>query len=75
MPTVSSSPTRRNFPRAAVRHFAAFAIVAATALLAIHGGAVLYARGQDKDKYSLRSPGGIAFSDFMGYEDWSVVWP
>lgn len=25
------------------------------------------------DKYSLVSPGGIAFSDFRGYEDWSVV--
>ena len=25
------------------------------------------------DKYSLKSPGGIAFSDFRGYEDWSVV--
>jgi hypothetical protein len=26
-----------------------------------------------QDKYSLISPGGIAFSDFKGYEDWSVV--
>ena len=50
-----------------------FAIVAAAALLAILGGAVFYAQGQDKDKYSLTSPGGIAFSDFRGYEDWSVV--
>ena len=57
----------------AVKHIAAFTIVAATAMLAILGGAVLYAQGQDKDKYSLRSPGGIAFSDFRGYEDWSVV--
>jgi Cytochrome P460 len=31
------------------------------------------AQGQDKDKYSLKSPSGIAFSDFRGYEDWSVV--
>jgi hypothetical protein len=59
--------------RTAVKPFAAFTIVAATALLAIFGGAVLYAQGQDEDKYSLRSPGGIAFSDFRGYEDWSVV--
>ena len=57
----------------AARHIAAFTIVAATALLAILSGVVLYAQGQDKDKYSLRSPGGIAFSDFRGYEDWSVV--
>jgi hypothetical protein len=59
--------------RTAVKHIAAFTIVAAMAVLAIPGGAVLYAQGQDKDKYSLRSPGGIAFSDFRGYEDWSVV--
>jgi hypothetical protein len=59
--------------RTAVKYIAAFTIVAATALLAILGRAVLYAQGQDKDKYSLRSPDGIAFSDFRGYEDWSVV--
>ena len=64
--------------RTAVNHIAAFTIVAATALLAVLGGALLvYAqgqgKGQGKDKYSLTSPGGIAFSDFRGYEDWSVV--
>src|SRR5690349_19075113 len=26
-----------------------------------------------QDKYSLKSPGGIAFSDFRGYEDWAMV--
>jgi cytochrome P460 len=25
------------------------------------------------DKYTLKSPSGIAFSDFRGYEDWAVV--
>ena len=29
--------------------------------------------GKAQDKYSLKSPGGIAFSDFKGYEDWAVV--
>ncbi len=28
---------------------------------------------QAQDKYSLKSPSGIAFSDFKGYEDWAVV--
>ena len=29
------------------------------------------ASSQDKqDKYSLKVPGGLAFSDFKGYEDW-----
>ena len=52
---------------------AALTILAAVALLAILGGAVLNAKGQDTDKYSLKSPDGIAFSDFRGYEDWSTV--
>jgi hypothetical protein len=26
-----------------------------------------------QEKYSLVSPGGIAFADFKGYEDWAVV--
>ena len=26
-----------------------------------------------QDKYSLKSPSGIAFADFRGYEDWAVV--
>jgi hypothetical protein len=60
--------------RSAGRHIAASSIAAAITLLAVLGGAViLFAQGQDKDKYSLTSPGGIAFSDFRGYEDWSVV--
>jgi hypothetical protein len=41
--------------------------------LAVLGVVVLFAQGQEKDKYSLKSPGGIAFSDFRGYEDWAVV--
>src|SRR5258708_4410381 len=48
-------------------------VVTATALLGILGGAILFAQGQDNDKYSLKSPDGVAFSDFKGYEDWSVV--
>jgi hypothetical protein len=31
---------------------------------------------QDKqDKYALKVPGGLAFSDFRGYEDWQSVGP
>ena len=60
--------------RTAVKRIAGFTIVAtAMAVLAVLGVAALYAQGQDKDKYSLKSPSGIAFSDFRGYEDWSVV--
>jgi len=43
-------------------------IATTTAVLAVLG-TVAYAQ----DKYSLKSPSGIAFSDFKGYEDWAVV--
>jgi hypothetical protein len=60
--------------RTAVQRVAGFTIVAtAVAVLAVLVAAALFAQGQDKDKYSLKSPSGIAFSDFRGYEDWSVV--
>ena len=38
-------------------------------LPAVLGGTAVYAQ----DKYSLKSPSGIAFSDFRGYEDWSSL--
>ena len=41
---------------------------AATILLSVMAVTV-YAQ----EKYALVSPGGIAFADFKGYEDWSVV--
>jgi len=60
--------------RTAVKRIATFTIVAtAMAALTVLGVAALFAQGQDKDKYLLKSPSGIAFSDFRGYEDWSVV--
>jgi hypothetical protein len=58
----------------AVQRIAGYTVVAtAVAALAFFGAVVLFAQGQNKDKYSLKSPSGIAFSDFRGYEDWSVV--
>jgi hypothetical protein len=59
--------------RTAVKPIATFTLLAATAVLAVAGGAMLCAQGQDNDKYTLLSPGGIKFSDFRGYEDWPVV--
>ena len=43
--------------------------VAIVALLAVLGGMALAAQ----DKYALQVPGGLAFSDFRGYEDWQTV--
>jgi hypothetical protein len=49
---------------------AGFTIVAtAVAVFAVLVATAVYAQ----DKYSLKSPGGIAFSDFRGYEDWATV--
>jgi Cytochrome P460 len=48
-------------------------IVISAAVLAILVATMVCAQVKDEDKYSLKSPSGIAFSDFKGYEDWSVV--
>jgi Cytochrome P460 len=67
-------PEQRIETRTAVERAAGFALVAtAVAVLAVLGAVVLYAQSQDNDKYSLKSPSGIAFSDFRGYEDWADV--
>ena len=60
--------------RTALKRKGGFTIIAtAVAVLAVLGAMVLFAQGQDKDKYSLKSPSAIAFSDFRGYEDWAVI--
>jgi hypothetical protein len=56
--------------RAAARRLTGLTIVATTvAVLAVLVATVAYAQ----EKYSLKSPSGIAFSDFRGYEDWAAV--
>ncbi|HKM48062.1 MAG TPA: cytochrome P460 family protein [Terriglobales bacterium] len=56
--------------RTAVEGIAGFTIAAtAVTVLAVLVATAVYAQ----DKYSLKSPSGIAFSDFRGYEDWAVV--
>jgi hypothetical protein len=57
----------------AVRRITGYTTVAAAvAVLAVLVAAAVYAQ-DSQDKYLLKSPSGIAFSDFRGYEDWSVV--
>ena len=46
-------------------------LVAATVLVTFAVLVVKVVHAQDK--YLVKSPSGIAFSDFKGYEDWSVV--
>src|SRR5213078_2377548 len=40
-----------------------------TALVSALGGSAMAAQ----DKYSVKVPGGLAFSEFRGYETWQVV--
>ena len=45
------------------------AVLAAALALALLGGMAL----AKQDKYALKVPGGLAFSEFKGYEAWQVV--
>jgi hypothetical protein len=51
-------------------------IATAATVLAILTATGFYAQDKSspkQDKYSLKTSSGVAFSDFRGYEDWSVV--
>ncbi len=63
-------PEQKIETRTTMNRIAGFTVVAiAVAVPAVLVVTSVYAQ----DKYSLKSPSGIAFSDFRGYEDWSVV--
>jgi cytochrome P460 len=63
-------PGQKIETRTAAQRVSGFTVVVtAIAVLAVLVATVVYAQ----DKYSLKSPSGIAFSGFRGYEDWSVV--
>jgi hypothetical protein len=51
-----------------MRHQSVAIAVAAAALPVIAAGAL-----SAQDRYTLQVPGGLAFSEFRGYEDWPVV--
>ena len=44
-------------------------VVILAAVLTFFGGRAISAQ----DKYTVRVPGGLAFSEFRGYEDWPVI--
>jgi hypothetical protein len=44
-------------------------IAIVTALVSALGGSAMSAQ----DKYTVKVPGGLAFSEFRGYENWSLV--
>jgi Cytochrome P460 len=48
---------------------ASWLVVILAAVLAVLGGRAISAQ----DKYTVQVPGGLAFSEFRGYEDWAVI--
>ena len=57
-------------PRGEAKRMAALTVfIVIVALLAL----LFLIKAHAQSKYSLISPGGIAFSDFKGYEDWPFV--
>ena len=73
-PMAREQPEQKTAARASLKRIAGLTVGAmAIAALAVLGAVALYAQGQNNDKYSLKSPSGIAFSDFRGYEDWADV--
>ncbi len=52
-----------------MRRIPSWVMVIVVVVLAVLGGMAL----AQQDKYSLKVPGGLAFSEFTGYEGWQVV--
>ena len=70
--------TDKQDTRAEVKRLAGLTIfVVVVTVLAALVAVAIYAQDSgspnDQDKYRLKSPSGIAFSDFRGYEDWPVA--
>ena len=45
----------------------------AVSVLAVLGGRTITAQDTSDEKYTVQVPGGLAFSEFRGYERWQVV--
>ncbi len=52
-----------------MKKFPSWTIMMIAPLLATAGGMAIAAQ----DKYTVQVPGGLAFSEFKGYEDWQSV--
>jgi hypothetical protein len=52
-----------------MRRIAASLMITTAVVLAVFGGRAISAQ----DKYALQVPGGLAFSEFRGYESWPVI--
>ena len=52
-----------------MKHNVVSAIAAISSLLAVAGGIAIAAQ----DRYTVKVPGGLAFSEFRGYENWATI--
>jgi hypothetical protein len=52
-----------------MKRISVFAISIVAAFVAVLGGRAISAQ----DKYTVQVPGGLAFSEFRGYDDWPVI--
>ena len=48
-------------------------VVASLVVLGVVGGRVVTAQDTGQGKYTVQVPGGLAFSEFRGYESWQTV--
>ena len=48
-------------------------VVASLVVLGVVGGRVVTAQDAGQGKYTVQVPGGLAFSEFRGYESWQTV--
>jgi hypothetical protein len=48
-------------------------IAIATALASALGASAMSAQQKSQEKYTLKVPGGLAFSEFRGYEGWHLI--
>ena len=68
--TKSVAQEQKTETRTSAKRTAGFSILAAAVAVLT----VLVGTGfATHDKYSLKSPSGIAFADFRGYEDWATI--
>ncbi len=69
MPTTATSEDIKRDRRRSTA--AMFAVSACAAIAVVLAG--LASKAFSADKYTVQVPGGLAFSEFRGYEDWPVI--
>lgn len=56
-----------------MKRILSLALVIAALVLAVLGSRTTSAQDSAQNKYTLKVPNGLAFSDFRGYESWQII--